>query len=343
MAFPWNAVAIAGGSALDFTGGFYSNHMNYVNQKRANEQNYQMFQEQLAFDREMWEKTNEYNSPANQRKLLEQAGFNPELFFDGNGTSTASTQSAPNGSPSLAPQTNNPFAGAAAAGASIGNAILQQAQADNINEDTKARAMDNLYKIALNQSRLENDRADLQVKLNHMKRDDADYEETLRRIKSLDQQIALGEEMGKYNSSIARARNQREQLEVEESQERISTMKFERALSAERFDLERRLNSAQVNQIFAIISDLNNQSLNRTKLTSAQVNELSWSAANQLADCTLKTVKNDAMFGNDARRQRFVKSMQSELTKAIYESDTRGWKDVINVLSSWIPFAPGMK
>lgn len=67
-------------------------------QERANEQNYKMFQEQLNFNREMFDKTNEYNTPANQRKRYEEAGLNPYVMM-GSDAGQATSQTAPSANP----------------------------------------------------------------------------------------------------------------------------------------------------------------------------------------------------------------------------------------------------
>lgn len=58
-----------------------ANRANIKMQRETNELNYKMFQEQQAFNEKMWNQTNEYNSPENQRRLLEQGGYNPADLF----------------------------------------------------------------------------------------------------------------------------------------------------------------------------------------------------------------------------------------------------------------------
>lgn len=53
-------------------------------------------EEARAWQEKMWNKTNEYNSPANQKRLLQEAGYNPYLFgndYNGNGASLPSSPS----------------------------------------------------------------------------------------------------------------------------------------------------------------------------------------------------------------------------------------------------------
>ena len=61
----------------------------------------------------MWEKNNEYNSPANQLKLAMDAGINPNLAISGLGKST-----------SLSPVTSTPMTGSQATSPSIASGML---------------------------------------------------------------------------------------------------------------------------------------------------------------------------------------------------------------------------
>ena len=61
------------------------------------------------YQSEMWNKTNDWNSPKNVRKRLEEAGYNPYLGLDSSNVGTA--QSAGSSSPASAasPIQNNPM------------------------------------------------------------------------------------------------------------------------------------------------------------------------------------------------------------------------------------------
>lgn len=54
-----------------------TNQANRVIAREANEYNYRMFQESNAFSERMWNLQNEYNTPANQKQRLIEAGINP--------------------------------------------------------------------------------------------------------------------------------------------------------------------------------------------------------------------------------------------------------------------------
>lgn len=64
--------------------------------RETNAQNKELFYEQNRINRENWEAENLYNSPAQQRKRLEEAGLNPYLAMNGsNSAGSISSASAP--------------------------------------------------------------------------------------------------------------------------------------------------------------------------------------------------------------------------------------------------------
>ena len=77
------------GNAL---GGVFSSSSNKKLMREQMHWQEAMYQRQLQDARENWKMQNEYNSPANQRKLLEQAGFNPGMM----GSDLQSASSADN-------------------------------------------------------------------------------------------------------------------------------------------------------------------------------------------------------------------------------------------------------
>ena len=80
------------GLGLNFLGNMYTNMQNRRAVNRTNRLNYQMQQEQLAWNERMWHMNNEYNTPANQMKRLIAAGLNPDLMY---GNPSQGTSSAP--------------------------------------------------------------------------------------------------------------------------------------------------------------------------------------------------------------------------------------------------------
>lgn len=70
----------------------------FEREERQRSQRFQAEQAQLERDyqTEMWNKTNEYNSAANQRARLEEAGLNPYLMMDGGDAGSAQSVSGVN-------------------------------------------------------------------------------------------------------------------------------------------------------------------------------------------------------------------------------------------------------
>lgn len=81
------AVGAIGGAAL----GAASNNKNISQNQMNNEFNAREAQKARDFQLEMWNRQNEYNSPANQRRLRAEAGYNPYLGYDSNAGVAGST------------------------------------------------------------------------------------------------------------------------------------------------------------------------------------------------------------------------------------------------------------
>lgn len=92
-------------SAIGAAGvGAAANNKNISQNQMNNDFNAREAQKARDFQLQMWNKQNEYNSPANQRKLRAEAGYNPYLGYDSNtgvAGSTGSTSQA-NAAPPLA-------------------------------------------------------------------------------------------------------------------------------------------------------------------------------------------------------------------------------------------------
>jgi hypothetical protein len=86
-----------------------SNSQNMKINRMNNEFNAREAEKARQYQTEMWNKTNEWNSPKNVRKRLETAGYNPYLGLDSSNVGTA--QSAGSSSPASAssPIQNNPI------------------------------------------------------------------------------------------------------------------------------------------------------------------------------------------------------------------------------------------
>lgn len=72
-----------------------ANQTNLEIARETNAQNKELFNQQLAWAEDMWNKTNEWNSPKNQMDMLRKAGINPALGSEWQTTSQPGTPSAP--------------------------------------------------------------------------------------------------------------------------------------------------------------------------------------------------------------------------------------------------------
>lgn len=80
---------IGGGSSL------LGSALNYSAQKEANETNIMLAREQRDWEENMWNKSNEYNSPKAQIERMREAGLNPALMYSQGNVGNTSTPSAP--------------------------------------------------------------------------------------------------------------------------------------------------------------------------------------------------------------------------------------------------------
>lgn len=87
--------------------GAASNNRNIAQNQMNNEFNAQEAQKARDFQLQMWNRQNEYNSPANQRRLLAEGGYNPYLGYDSN-TSVAGSTGSTSQAQAAAPLSVNP-------------------------------------------------------------------------------------------------------------------------------------------------------------------------------------------------------------------------------------------
>lgn len=120
--------------------------------RETNEQNYKMFQEQLGWTTDMWNKNNEYNTPLAQMKRYQDAGINPYMAM-GNisgGNATAAATPSPNAAIAPAPMQNTlaPFASA------VSSAIPSALAAVSQSLSNREKATNLVYQDARNQAEI---------------------------------------------------------------------------------------------------------------------------------------------------------------------------------------------
>ena len=146
------------GGVTDLIGGVMSNKANMKINQMNNEFNERMLNKQLSFQRNMWEANNEYNSAANQRKRLEEAGLNPYLMMSGGNAGTASGMSGATASAANPIPMQNVGAaatqGLSAVGNMIAGAVRSSAEAKKDNALAAGQIIDNDFKVAQNMASL---------------------------------------------------------------------------------------------------------------------------------------------------------------------------------------------
>lgn len=130
----------AGASAL---GSLAQGWYNVIGQQNAQAFNSLEAQKNRDFQEYMWNKNNEYNTPARQKQRLLDAGLNPYLMLSGG--SAGNAQSVPMGnaaSSNTAPQFNsNPAQG-------ISDAILQRAAIKKTESETRINDIERQFRAA---------------------------------------------------------------------------------------------------------------------------------------------------------------------------------------------------
>ncbi len=84
-----------------------SNSKNMQINKMNNDFNAREAEKARKYQTEMWNKTNEWNSPKNVRKRLQEAGYNPYLGMDSSNVGTASNTGSSSPASAAPPIQNN--------------------------------------------------------------------------------------------------------------------------------------------------------------------------------------------------------------------------------------------
>ena len=118
-------------AGADLLSGLFSG----FSQDSANQTNIQLARENRDWQEKMWEKTNEYNTPAAQIERMKAAGLNPALMYSQGQVGNASTPSAP-AAPHVQPVTGL-AQGLGVAGSSIANSLIQLEQVKQMRAQTE--------------------------------------------------------------------------------------------------------------------------------------------------------------------------------------------------------------
>lgn len=108
---PLSAVGLGLGAVSgvgNILGSVSSNSQNMKINKMNNEFNAREAEKARQYQTEMWNKTNDWNSPKNVRKRLEEAGYNPYLGLDSSNVGTAQSVGSSPSASAAPPIQNNP-------------------------------------------------------------------------------------------------------------------------------------------------------------------------------------------------------------------------------------------
>lgn len=109
---PLNAVGLGLGAVSgigNIIGSSRSNSQNMKINRMNNEFNAREAEKARQYQTEMWNKTNDWNSPKNVRKRLEEAGYNPYLGLDSSNVGTAQSVGSSASASAASPIQNNPI------------------------------------------------------------------------------------------------------------------------------------------------------------------------------------------------------------------------------------------
>ena len=157
-----------------------------------------------------WKMQNEYNSPVNQRKRLEDAGLNPSLMYGNGATSTANAGNIPQYQQMGVDISQNMLS------------AMQMAQmAANIrstNADAKGKEIENQYKDEYWRQSIGNLIDDRNIKQINYKQFVKDYENTELKYDALRAQIDQARAtVGNINEDTLNKKQQRRNMEIQEA------------------------------------------------------------------------------------------------------------------------------
>lgn len=117
---------------LSFAGDVVGGLFGLGAQQSANDTNMELAKYQFEKNKEMWNLQNEYNSPEKQMERLRAAGLNPNLVYGSGAVGNTSGAAPQMERPNINPVTSGGFVSNA-----VQHALLTQAQADNIRQQTE--------------------------------------------------------------------------------------------------------------------------------------------------------------------------------------------------------------
>lgn len=139
-------------NVFDIASGVLGTGVNFLSNRNTNQTNERIQQKQNAWNLEMWNRNNEYNSPAAQMQRLQAAGLNPDLMYGQQSGGASGNSSSP--AQGTNPIPKQPFQlDTSSLVQAIQNEHLMQgqldllrSQKDNVDADTQGKDIDNQNK-----------------------------------------------------------------------------------------------------------------------------------------------------------------------------------------------------
>ena len=296
------------GAFSNLLGTSSTNEANLQATRETNENNYKMFQEQLGFTREMWNKNNQYNSPQNQRSLYQAAGINPYLALGNMASGEASMASTPSPNPMQVPHVEAPQIGSfiADSGRSYVDSVIKRQQAESLGLDNKAKLISLRYKETNEILDLYNKRQDLISK-------GVKTESDRKQIEFLNAQINEKQTNLRYLDDYLKSRNDREREEANRTKNEADKAFYEAQTAQEILRWCPRIQSATLNSLKAQAysayqsGEASKEAAKTTKtLRPAQYAAETLKVALQRRDVKLADLNLSAAQLEDARRKDLI-------------------------------------
>lgn len=255
----WNALATAGAGLFNSVFGSFSSNRAYQEQK-------EMQLRDQAFQREMFDKANEWNKPAHMAQLMQEGGFSPSALYGSNGQQ-GSAQMPVAGSHSAAPafteSESNPLLGVS----TIAQALAALTQSGKNVAETET--LQSMLEKKLKQMDLQNEAQDLQNALTKVygnKKASNEVAEQVARIAQLASVTELSSKQSK--TELAKRANLDMDTLLKSAQRDLSKAEFSK-LKIE-LEVYREQLLAQIDNLKASSSQMRSSAKNLDSQTVAQ-------------------------------------------------------------------------
>lgn len=230
------SAAAAANQAASAINGFAQTIANSKTQDKVLEAQKELTHEQWAYEKQMWNENNNYNSPENQLKLYREAGLNPAMFISGLTATSGSPAAATSVSPAIAPL-DNTYVNTAANMINAYSAATQRMQAETAAsqlELNKQKNVAEIAKMAAETSSIEIDN-DLKKYLNPKQIEQLELinQKTAKEIASITSDIKFKEAQTLYTEGKLKTENVLRQARLDEITANIFKTKADTKLTYE--------------------------------------------------------------------------------------------------------------